>query len=462
MYAYHTLSSTWVWELDLFAVKSIRGYFASRYHPLILQALSLAAFGLVLVYSFAGNPHGENNLASSVVWFFWWPLLPFLTFFAGRIWCAICPLATITSFLLKPFGAASKSRGDSLGKYGIWFSGALLLILSWGFVVWRIEGTPRNTGVLLLALLLGAVSAGVIFGRLSWCRHFCPIGVLAGLYSTVAVVELRPQADLCRSRCGRRSCPASERSKICLLAQPFSSIDGNQSCNLCGDCIKNCRHGSPRLHLRWPGRELLRPARPSVDVAVVIATLMAVLLLDMIRMTPLYPSYMKLALQSGLAGEYELAFSASMALLSIGVIAALTVASALGALLTRESAIVSFARFAYVLLPLILAAHLGSSLFHWLAHGTRPILAIFRELGIPTDLPPVVRGSIYVVNEPLRVLQLTLMLIGLVWAVYLVWRLAVGRGDKPLWGEVVPHAGLVVALAAALVFLFTLPMGMLH
>ncbi len=450
--------------MDLFTLTSIRALLRSRWYPLALQLLSIAVFALVLAYSFLGSPHGENNLASSVVWFFWWPLLPFLTFLFGRVWCAFCPLSTATGFLLKRLQGKAGSEGWTWGKYGIWGSGALLLLLAWGMVVWRVVGTPSHTGIVLLALLAGSLLAGIFLGRLAWCRHLCPIGLLTGLYSTASVVELRPRPEVCRTRCaGEKSCPASERSGACFLPQPFSSIDGNQNCNLCGDCVKNCRHASPRLRLRWPGQEPSPLARPALDAAVVVAIRMIVLMLDVVRMTEIYPAYMKLVVQSGLAIDYDLAFSLSLAAFTVIVLAALAIASRWSAALARERFGANFARFAYALLPLILAAHLGSALFHWFHHGPRPVLVILEELGLPVRLPPVVKGSIYVIHEPLMVLQLVLLLGGTLGGMYIVWRLAAaGNGRRLSWGKAIPHVILVAAFAGALAYLFTLPMGMLH
>lgn len=448
---------------DLLRFHSVRAVFTSKHFPFLPRLVSTAVFLLVLVYSFFGSPHGDNNLGIAVTWSIWWSLLPLSTVALGRIWCSFCPIAFLSDSLLR-LQARSPSRDRFPTAYAVWVAGLLLLGLSWAAVVWRIEGLPQATGATLLLLLVGALGSGILFGRRSWCRSLCPIGVLTGLYAMVAAVELRVSDDACDRGCGaaKNLCPASRRSQSCLLHQPLPLAESNFDCHLCGDCVKACRHKSPRLRLRVPGQEIWHLKAPSAGKAAVVLMIVGVVLLDLIRMTSLYPAYMKRIIESGLFRDYHVAFSAVFLALIFGVLGVYLVTAWLSGLAGSEGLVRNFARFGYSYLLVIVAAHFGSVLFHTLVQGTRPLLAIGRELGLPIVLPAVVRGSIYVVNEPMQAAQLVLLALGTFGAAYSIWRLANCGVKERRLAVAAPHLALVLALAIGLGYLLSSPMGTLH
>ena len=449
--------------MDLLQIRPVQAFFASRRFPFLLRLISTAVFALVLVYSFLGSPHGENNFGVAVTWSIWWALLPLSTILLGRIWCSFCPISFISDHVLRLLGR-SENQDLFPASLAASVAGLLLLGLSWAAVVWRIEGLPQATGLTLLLLLIGALVVGLLFGRKSWCRNLCPIGVLTGLYAMIAVVELRPDPDACERGCGKAkaSCPASRRSQCCLLRQPLPLLESNFQCNLCGDCIKACRHKSPRLRLRVPGREVSSLVTPSIGQSAVVLMIVGVVLLDLIRMTNLYPAYMKWIMENGLFRDYQIAFSVTFLALILGVLGIYFTAALVSSFAASERLTINFARFGYSYLLVVVVAHLGSVLFHFLVQGTRPMLAIGKELGLPIVLPAVVRGSIYVVNEPLQMAQLALLALGMLGAIHAIWQMANRNNGKRRVAVAAPHLVLLLSLSLGLGYLLSLPMGVMH
>lgn len=55
---------------------------------MLLSLLMLAALAV-------GSPPSHRNLGSVYLWILWWSLVPFLLFFTGRSWCAVCPVGAL-------------------------------------------------------------------------------------------------------------------------------------------------------------------------------------------------------------------------------------------------------------------------------------------------------------------------------------------------------------------------------
>lgn len=116
-------------------------------------------------------------------------------------------------------------------------------------------------GILLLALVFGAVLAlNRVFSRL-WCRGICPLGALLGLFSRFSFLGLEKDVSTC-TRCNRclTSCQGGD--------DPIPGVPWRKAeCHLCLNCTAGCPEGSVRFRL-FPGAGSAEaPAgTPAVDV----------------------------------------------------------------------------------------------------------------------------------------------------------------------------------------------------
>jgi len=227
-----------------------------RLFPLAAQILTAIVFASILYECLFGRATGGENLGTGLVWMVWWPMLPLMLFVAGRIWCAICPMA---------LAAGAAQRVFNL-KWRIpaWMKNYDMYIMMTGFclVIWVEEttGMRHSTGLtaaLLLVILGGALITSALFPRRAWCRYICPLGGFARLCSTCAVVELRPTSDVCVAKCKDHSCyKGDERVAGCPMFNHVMFVDTNEHCVLCMNCVRSCPNDSPRLNIRMPAREL--------------------------------------------------------------------------------------------------------------------------------------------------------------------------------------------------------------
>lgn len=240
-----------------------------------IRAMAAIGFALILYACFFMAPETGGKVATLLVWAVWWPALVVSFFFAGRAWCAICPMAFS--------GQTAQSVARRLlpeKKIPAWLKDNDVTLMSAGFflIVWAEETSgmrhsPVATGWLLLAIISGAVITSVLLPRRAWCRHLCPMGGFAGLCATSSLLELRPTADICSAKCKGHSCYKGEvHIPGCPMFQHVMFVDSNRDCVLCLNCVKLCPNGSPQLNVRIPARELWTSisARPEVARLVVL------------------------------------------------------------------------------------------------------------------------------------------------------------------------------------------------
>ena len=166
------------------------------------------AFALALAILWLGPQTREENAALTVFWTWWWPgaLLSYPLF--SRVWCAVCPFMACGELVQ----AAKKSLGGKLGewpssakKWGPPFAyGLFAAILMWE-ELWNLPDNGSLSAWLLVLITSGAVVGSFSFEKRIWCRHFCPIGAMNGLYSKMALLEIRSWKGVC-SGCTAQNC----------------------------------------------------------------------------------------------------------------------------------------------------------------------------------------------------------------------------------------------------------------
>lgn len=239
-----------------------------------------AVFALIIAGCFLTGVAAAGKISTLLVWSLWWPMLMLMFVFAGRIWCAICPMALAgeaVQHLAKP-KAARKIPGW-MKSHEVAIPAAGFFLILWSEAATGMRHSPFATGLLLLSILAGAVAVGYLFPRRAWCRHLCPLGGFAGVCSTAALLELRPTPDICAAKCKGHDCYTGKEQGApgCPMFQHLMFVDSNQHCVMCMHCVQNCPNGSPRLNLRWPGRELWSSLDSHPSVAAFVLLLIGLL-----------------------------------------------------------------------------------------------------------------------------------------------------------------------------------------
>lgn len=421
---------------------------SARGYPGLFQLVGLITFALIIFFSFMGNPHGELNFATVFTWRLWWALLPLSLFLFGKLWCAICPLATLGD-LAQKISPLKRVLPRFLREQGAWIMTGLFVALSWAHAVFDIHNTPWMTGVVFIALALGAIGLAVRYEHRAFCRFVCPVGLMSGLYAMLSPLGLRANASTCRSGCANQSCRAAAN---CKLYEYPRTMDSNRYCVLCGDCVSSCPHDSPGIILRAPTREIAEIRKPQFGEAVFATLLLGLIFVEIIRMTPVYPAFMQRALAFIPIDNYPVVYSFALALL-------LLVLGSVAIFVSRATSSNwkwSLAQYSYGFLPLAFAAHLGTNLFELSAEGTRSVQVVINNLYLPLalfELPAKVRGAIYETDPMLMMIQSALIVLGLIASLVATYRISRRTQTRAL-----PYAAFSIAAALIYLFAYNLPM----
>jgi DNA-binding NtrC family response regulator len=264
------------YTINLLQFSKIKAFFKSRFYPVGLQIITASVFSLIFILAFLGSRSPESNVTVLLVWAMWWPMLTVSWFVGARIWCSVCPMGAVND-LFNRIGTKKFKVPAFIRNRGIYLSAVGLGVIIWAEAASKMPYSPMATGFLLLSIASFAVLSGIFYERRLWCRYLCPLGRLAAIFSGCSIIEWRSNSSICNSTCKDNSCYKGDGTTSgCPLYQGPFSLNSNQNCILCGNCVKTCQNDSPALNVRMPGHELWAALKPekvtTVFVPVILGT----------------------------------------------------------------------------------------------------------------------------------------------------------------------------------------------
>ncbi len=474
---------------DLLRFKPIGAFLRSRYGRQSLQAASLLIAAGVIVDGLFGHQMGSMNLAGIIPWTYARGLFVLALLLVGNLFCMSCPFTLpreAAKWLLRRLGVKQLPWPRALRNK--WLPVLLLAVFFWGYEALDLWNSPARTAALLLAYFGTTFAVDTVFRDASFCKYVCPLGQFNFVSSLLSPVGVAPRSlETCGS-CATRDCIAGHEAprpqRGCELHLFLPEKQGNLDCTLCMDCVKACPHDNVGLWVQPPALELVQlsvsdPQRSAVgrysqrfDVAVLAAVVIAAAFSSAAVMVASVATVLDRvgARLSGVVSQTTgLLLAAAVPALLLGLL------SVAIRPLRREGRIAGeVPRWVLALLPLgmgMWAAHLS---FH-LATAWDSLLPGLLQAG--HDLA---RAGIVLRGLPapdwmaersllgpgsLLGLQLGLLDLGLLGALYLGWRMA-GGGAKRTAGvgrralALLPWASVASSLYAAGVWTLLQPMQM--
>ncbi len=193
-------------------------------------------------------------LAQFLFWGIWWPFVILSVLLFGRLWCGtLCPEGALSEW------ASRHGLGHSIPRrlrWGGWPFVAFVWTTVWGQLI-SVYEYPRATLLILGGSTVLAMAVGWVYGRGKrvWCRYLCPVSGVFGLLARLAPLHYSTDAAAWRAYQGpapRVDCPT-------LL--DLRHLEAAAECHACGRCSGHRQ--AVALRARWPGAELLLPARDS-------------------------------------------------------------------------------------------------------------------------------------------------------------------------------------------------------
>ncbi|NRD76469.1 4Fe-4S binding protein [Bacillus sp. BRMEA1] len=436
---------------NFLSIPCLNKFIQSRWYPGIFQWMVLGVFSVIVYELAAGTVDPSRNVGTSLTWVLWWPLIPLFFVLIGRFWCAICPFGKVSDIVRKTIGS-NRPAPKFLRKYGLWFIDLFFLAITYSDHIWGVVENPRGSGYLLLLLVTMVVGTSVFYERRTFCKTLCFLGGLSGNYSRSGSLELRGTPEICKT-CKTQSCfKGSEKAEGCPMFQFVRTMDSSADCNLCGNCVKNCPNNSIRISPRVPTSELWGIKKPRLEHTFLAAVIMGIVFVQNITMVAIWQDILKaIGSVTGTSNynvNFTVAFIIAMAI-PVGLLfATAKVATLLGG--SVEKVKKNFIRFGYAIIPLDLAGHLAHNLFHIMTEGKAVWYNTAGLFGVH-----VMRGDLaFAPASTVQLLQYFIIIIGTIGSIYTAYRI----GNKGKFKIMVPYYALMVILAIANIYLFSLPM----
>lgn len=160
------------------------------------------------------------------------------------------------------------------------------------------------------------------------------------------------------------------------MYQGAFSIQSNQHCTLCGNCVKLCPHESPRLNLRIPGSELWLMPQLTLATAIFVPVLLGSLLARLLQNVPVI-STAELFIGSEFLASLGLLVVATVFSFAVIWISIKPAPSPTGNDLSAE-----FMWAAYAFVPLAFAGELSYQLSILISHGSQLPAQVGAYLGL--------------------------------------------------------------------------------
>ena len=452
-----------------------------RHARTTLQLLALAVAAAVVAHGLAGPQLAPTNLATVVTWVHYRGLLVVALLAVGNLFCTACPFVLVRDVARRAHAPARRWPRALRTK---WAAIVLLAAVLFTYELVDLWALPRATAWLVLAYFAAALAIDVAFKGATFCKYLCPIGQFNFVTSTLSPLELRVVSEgtcrTCRTvDCirGRRDAarPQAVAQRGCELALFLPSKVGNLDCTLCLDCVHACPHDNIALAARVPGAELADDRRRSgigrltarPDLAALTVVFAFAALLNAFAMTGPAHEVQRLT-GAALGGTSEavtlgVLFAAGLVVipaLAMGVAAASSRRAEAG---PRPSVAATAVRYAYALVPLGVGVWLAHYGFHFLT-GLLTVVPVTQSAAIDLFGRAVLGEPWWrwVGIRPGHVfpLQVGAALLGAFGSLAVAYAIAAQRPGARRVAAAAPWALLIVAMAAAALWVFSLPMDM--
>jgi polyferredoxin len=380
-------------KYDILQHNAIASFFKNRKAQFLFQLPVVLVLFLVVIAGFFGIQNSNKSFATISIWVIWWSLLIVSLALAGRVWCFMCPFGAIGDWVQRRTFYKKVNDTFSLnrklpGKFrNLSLAAVFFLVITWADFQFNLVNSPLFTAYFIVALLGLVVIISVIFERRSFCRYACPITGLTGLYSMFAPVELRAkEKDTCKT-CKEKHCvQGNENGYACPVFEYPGTMDKNNHCILCTECVKTCRMNNISFNLRSFAGDFSNLTKTRMDEALFILVLLGVTVFQTLIMIRPWTGFTRdLMMYTG--ASYDSVRFILFIAAAVFPILIYSIAIGISKLLIQKGSFKDiFTTYAYSVIPLGLMMHLSHNIRHLLEEGTGIIPVISDPFGFGWDL----------------------------------------------------------------------------
>jgi cytochrome c oxidase assembly factor CtaG/polyferredoxin len=461
--------------LDLLSLPIAGSILRWRYFRRTVQILmSLLAF-VIIVDGLWGPQMAAMNLAGVLPWTHWRGLSVIVLLAAGNAFCMACPFNFARDLGRRLLPARWSWPRRLRSK---WIAITLLLIFFWAYEAYGLWDSPRWTALMVLGYFVAAVTVDGLFKGASFCKYVCPIGQYQFIQSLISPVEVGVRnLEVCHE-CKTHDClRGNEHQRGCELELFQPRKTSNMDCTFCLDCVHACPHDNVSLLMSRPGNQLVRIESRKrhlrwymrFDCAILIFLLVFAAFVNAGSMVESVQAWQK-------SIQISFALASMQPVIAVSYLFTLVVAPAILIGLCVWVARVFSRRhagwrecvssFAIGFIPLGFSMWLVHFSYHLLT-GTQTALPVIQRAASDVGLtifgqPDWSLSSTALAFNWLPSLQLILLDLGLLFTLYVGWRLASRFGLRfaRTLGLLAPWAALAILLYAIGVLIIFQPMQM--
>ncbi len=260
-------------KADLLDVYFFRNLVKNRFFRPAVNLVFLAALLIIIYFGLSSSPDlrfaGGIPFATTMIWDLWHPLLIFTIILLGRLWCFACPIGALGDWTQSAFSFKKKYPE----KYrNLWIAVVLFLfIFAAERHLFMFTRNPPNTAYLLLFFTGLAVVMAVVYEKRSFCRYICPIGLVLGVFSMLSAIELRCKSKkTCADHDIKECVLGNAAGKACPAGEFPQTMERNNYCIMCMECVKSCSKDNIRISPRLPGADVVKPGKRHLDEAYLV------------------------------------------------------------------------------------------------------------------------------------------------------------------------------------------------
>jgi len=126
------------------------------------------------------------------------------------------------------------------------------------------------------------VVMGAVYEKRSFCRYICPIGLVLGVFSMLSAIELRCKSKkTCADHDIKECVIGTEAGKACPVGEFPQTMERNNQCIMCMECVKSCSKDNIRLSPRLPGADMINTRKTHLDEAYLVHGILIIFLFVM-------------------------------------------------------------------------------------------------------------------------------------------------------------------------------------
>ncbi len=437
---------------DLLDVYFFRDLVKNRFFKPAVNLIFFIVLLIIIYFGLSSEPDlrfpGGIPFATTMIWDIWHPLLAFTIILIGRFWCFACPIGAAGDWTQSVYSLKKKYPE----KYrNLWIAVIFFLfIFAAERHLFMFTRNPPNTALLLLFFTGLAVVMGAIYEKRSFCRYICPIGLVLGVFSMLSAVELRCKSKkTCQEHDIKECVVGTEAGKACPAGEFPQTMERNNYCLMCMECVKSCSKENIRVSPRLPGADLVKSRRTHLDEAYlvhgIIIMFLFVLGMERLQFRNTVIGFVKSTLPINSVTFLDLYWRNMWAII---IFAAITLGAAgLMYLSTRisfsgKNTKQKFTDLSYAFIPLSLSVYLAENTFRllkglfYIAETIGKFFGKVWEFAINFDT----------INQ-MQIILLSLGFIFTLWAGYLISK-RLSNGEKEL------QQSMIAVGATAVIYLF--------